>query len=151
MAADDSGDSSDPNRAKRTPQDKNLTGSGAAHGDDGSNVAGPASARGIAGDAPPTRENAADAGSAALPLDPAAGRALLPMSPAPRDVAIRGESIRLGQLLKLAGVAGTGGDARELVQDGAVRVNGEPETRRGRQLRDGDIVEAAGERLRVIV
>jgi len=68
-----------------------------------------------------------------------------------RDVSIRGESIRLGQLLKLAGVADSGGEARELVQDGAVRVNGELETRRGRQLRAGDVVEAAGERLRVIV
>ena len=68
-----------------------------------------------------------------------------------RDVEIRGESIRLGQLLKLAGVAGTGGEARELVQDGAVRVNGELEMRRGRQLRAGDVIEAVGERLRVIV
>ena len=71
--------------------------------------------------------------------------------PKPRDVKISGESIRLGQLLKLAGVAGTGGEARELVQEGAVRVNGHPETRRGRQLRAGDVVETAGERLRVIV
>ena len=69
----------------------------------------------------------------------------------PRDVRISGASIRLGQLLKLAGVAGTGGEARELVQEGAVRVNGAVETRRGRQLHDGDVVEAAGERLRVIV
>ena len=69
----------------------------------------------------------------------------------PRDVLISGETIRLGQLLKLAGVAGTGGEARELVQEGAVRVNGEAEMRRGRQLRVGDVVEAAGERLRVIV
>lgn len=68
-----------------------------------------------------------------------------------RDVRIRDETIRLGQLLKLAGVAESGGEARELVQDGAVRVNGEVETRRGRQLRAGDTVEAIGERLRVIV
>ena len=68
-----------------------------------------------------------------------------------RDVQISGASIRLGQLLKLAGVAATGGEARELVQEGAVRVNGDPETRRGRQLHAGDVVEAAGERLRVIV
>jgi len=67
----------------------------------------------------------------------------------PRDVEIRDETIRLGQLLKLAGIAGTGGEARELVQDGAVRVNGEVEARRGRQLRTGDVVEALGERLRV--
>lgn len=74
------------------------------------------------------------------------------MSPAQaRDVKIRDETIRLGQLLKLAGVADTGGEARELVRDGEVRVNGEVETRRGRQLRAGDVIEALGERLRVIV
>ena len=71
------------------------------------------------------------------------------MSPAPRDVAIREETIRLGQLLKLAGIADSGGEARELVQDGTVRVNGEVETRRGRQLHRGDVVEAGGERVRV--
>jgi ribosome-associated protein len=69
---------------------------------------------------------------------------------AARDVEIREETIRLGQLLKLAGVAGTGGEARELVQAGAVRVNGEVETRRGRQLHHGDLVEAVGERVRVV-
>ncbi len=73
------------------------------------------------------------------------------MTTQPRDVEIRDETIRLGQLLKLAGVAGTGGEARELVQDGGVLVNGEVETRRGRQLRNGDLVDADGERLRVIV
>ncbi|HWC27053.1 MAG TPA: RNA-binding S4 domain-containing protein [Solirubrobacteraceae bacterium] len=70
---------------------------------------------------------------------------------APREVRIHDEPIRLGQLLKLAGLADTGGEARELVREGAVRVNGEVETRRGRQLRDGDLVEAAGERLRVVL
>ena len=69
----------------------------------------------------------------------------------PRDVQISGETIRLGQLLKLTGLAAGGGEARELVQEGAVRVNGEAEMRRGRQLRAGDVVEAAGERLRVVV
>ena len=72
------------------------------------------------------------------------------MSDERRDITIRGETIRLGQLLKLAGVADSGGEARELVQEGAVRVNGEVETRRGRQLRDGDVIEALGERVRVI-
>jgi ribosome-associated protein len=68
----------------------------------------------------------------------------------PRDIAIREDEIRLGQLLKLAGIAGSGAEARALVQDGAVRVNGELETRRGRRLRDGDVVEADGERVRVV-
>lgn len=61
-----------------------------------------------------------------------------------QDVHIRGETIRLGQLLKLAAVAESGADAKALILDGAVKVNGEVETRRGRQLRDGDIVEADG-------
>jgi ribosome-associated protein len=70
------------------------------------------------------------------------------MAPA-RDVAIREDTIRLGQLLKLAGLADSGAEARELVQDGAARVNGEVETRRGRQLRRGDVVDVAGDTVRV--
>ncbi|HTN23147.1 MAG TPA: RNA-binding S4 domain-containing protein [Solirubrobacteraceae bacterium] len=68
---------------------------------------------------------------------------------APRDVPIREQTIRLGQLLKLAGLADSGGEARELVQQGAARVNGEVETRRGRQLHAGDVVTVAGEAVRV--
>ena len=64
-----------------------------------------------------------------------------------REVTIRDDVIRLGQLLKLADVADSGTDAKELLAEGAVRVNGEPETRRGRQLRAGDVVDAAGEEL----
>jgi ribosome-associated protein len=67
----------------------------------------------------------------------------------PREVAITGGMIRLGQLLKLSGLADTGGEARELVSEGAVRVNGEVETRRGRQLHSGDVVELDGESVRV--
>ncbi len=65
-----------------------------------------------------------------------------------RDIAIRGDMIRLGQLLKLAGLAGGGGDVKALLADG-VKVNGEAEDRRGRQLRQGDVVVAAGEQIRV--
>ncbi|MGH2920353.1 MAG: RNA-binding S4 domain-containing protein [Solirubrobacteraceae bacterium] len=67
----------------------------------------------------------------------------------PREVPIRGDTIRLGQLLKLAGLADSGTEARALVRDGAVRVNGEVETRRGRQLTRGDVVCASGEDVRV--
>jgi ribosome-associated protein len=67
----------------------------------------------------------------------------------PRDVLIREQTIRLGQLLKLAGLADSGGEARSLVQDGAARVNGEVETRRGRQLHAGDIVSVEGDAVRV--
>lgn len=66
-----------------------------------------------------------------------------------RDIPIRGEVIRLGQLLKLAGLAGGGGDAKAIIAEG-VTVNGAPEGRRGRQLRDGDVVQALGEQLRVV-
>jgi ribosome-associated protein len=66
-----------------------------------------------------------------------------------REVAIRGDMIRLGQLLKLAGLADSGGDARALVEDGAVTVNGEVETRRGRQLHPGDVIAVAEEAVRI--
>jgi ribosome-associated protein len=64
-------------------------------------------------------------------------------------VPIREESIRLGQFLKLADLAETGSDAKELILAGEVLVNGEPETRRGRQLRVGDVVEFDGRPARV--
>jgi ribosome-associated protein len=67
----------------------------------------------------------------------------------PADVPIRDESIRLGQFLKLADVAEFGSDAKELISSGRVRVNGEPETRRGRQLRAGDVVAFDGRSARV--
>jgi ribosome-associated protein len=66
-----------------------------------------------------------------------------------REIHIRGEMIRLGQLLKLADIAGGGGDIKAILEDG-VLVNGEPEARRGRQLHDGDQVDAVGETLRVV-
>ncbi len=66
-----------------------------------------------------------------------------------RDVVIRDEVIRLGQLLKLAGLADSGGDARALLEQGAVTVNGEPEARRGRQLRAGDVVALGDDEVRV--
>ena len=53
---------------------------------------------------------------------------------------IRDDSIRLGQLLKLAGVVDDGAMAREVVEQGLVSVGGEVETRRGRQVRPGDVV-----------
>ena len=62
---------------------------------------------------------------------------------------IREQTIRLGQLLKLAGLAESGAHARELVQDGAVRVNGEVDLRRGRQLHRGDLVTVDDETVRV--
>ena len=63
------------------------------------------------------------------------------------DVAVGERGIRLGQLLKLVGLVDSGGAARGLIESGEVRVNGEPEVRRGRQLAAGDVVECAGERI----
>jgi ribosome-associated protein len=65
------------------------------------------------------------------------------------DVAIRGEMIRLGQLLKLAGVVDTGGELKDLLARAEITVNGEPDARRGRQLHPGDVVAVAGRELRV--
>jgi ribosome-associated protein len=67
-----------------------------------------------------------------------------------REIAIRGDTIRLGQLLKLAGVVGAGGELKALLADTPVLVNGEPDARRGRQLHPGDVVAVAGEELRVV-
>ena len=67
----------------------------------------------------------------------------------PVDVPLRDESIRLGQFLKLANLVESGADAKPLIQGGLVCVNGEVETRRGRQLRLGDVVELAGQAARV--
>jgi ribosome-associated protein len=66
-----------------------------------------------------------------------------------REIEIRGDMIRLGQLLKLADLAGSGGEARALVADGEVTVNGEVETRRGRQLHRGDVVAVGDEAVRI--
>lgn len=63
-----------------------------------------------------------------------------PAAPAVEVVAISDEVIRLGQFLKLANLVDSGADARELVAEGEVTVNGETETRRGRQLGRGDVV-----------
>ncbi len=58
---------------------------------------------------------------------------------------LREEYITLGQLLKVAGVVGSGGEAKAYLADLAVQVNGEPEQRRGRKLRPGDVIEPPGE------
>jgi len=62
-----------------------------------------------------------------------------------REVPIREDSIRLGQLLKLADLVEAGAEVKPLMVQGLVSVNGEVETRRGRQLVKGDVVTLAGE------
>jgi ribosome-associated protein len=65
--------------------------------------------------------------------------------PEVRTVSIRDESIRLGQLLKLADLVDDGSEAKEILMHGMVQVNGEVETRRGRRLVPGDTVTARGQ------
>ncbi|WP_299443486.1 RNA-binding S4 domain-containing protein [uncultured Phycicoccus sp.] len=73
------------------------------------------------------------------------------MTSEPFEVPIRDESIRLGQLLKLASLVEDGATAREVVERGLVTVNGDVETRRGRQVRVGDVVGLdGGESVRVV-
>jgi ribosome-associated protein len=57
------------------------------------------------------------------------------------EIAITEDVIRLGQLLKFADLVADGGQAKALIAGGAVRVDGEPETRRGRQVGIGSLVE----------
>ncbi len=66
-----------------------------------------------------------------------------------RDIEIRGEMIRLGQLLKLAGIVDSGAEAKLLLERQIVTIDGRPERRRGRQLHDGDLVGVGGRELRV--
>lgn len=67
-----------------------------------------------------------------------------------QSVEINGDMIRLGQLLKLAGAASGGADAKALIASGQVMVNGEPELRRGRQLHPGDAVRVGEDELRIV-
>ena len=65
------------------------------------------------------------------------------------EIEIRGDIIRLGQLLKLADIADSGADDKALLAAGDVLVNGEVETRRGRQIHAGDLVAVPGQSFRV--
>lgn len=60
------------------------------------------------------------------------------------EITIKDEYIKLGQALKLAGLVGSGVDAKYVIQDGQVKVNGEVDTRRGKKLYSGDNFEFAG-------
>lgn len=60
-------------------------------------------------------------------------------------ITIRDEFIKLGQALKVANLVESGVDAKFVVQDGLVKVNGAVETQRGKKLYDGDVVEFDGE------
>ena len=62
---------------------------------------------------------------------------------------LRDEFIKLGQALKLAGLVDSGIEAKEVIQDGLVKVNGEVDTRRGKKLYEGDIFEFEGTKVAV--
>lgn len=66
------------------------------------------------------------------------------------ELKLRDEFIKLGQAMKAAGIVSSGIDAKMLIQDGQVTVNGEVETRRGRKLYDGDVFEFEGDEVRVV-
>lgn len=66
------------------------------------------------------------------------------------EIKLRDEFIKLGQALKAANFVESGVDAKFVIQDGLVKVNGEVDTRRGRKLVDGDIVEYQGETIKII-
>ena len=65
------------------------------------------------------------------------------------NITIRDEYIKLGQALKLAGAAECGADAKRMIEEGLVTVNGEVDLRRGRKVRPGDVVNADGEEFTV--
>lgn len=79
------------------------------------------------------------------------GRLAAALDPPVRDLLVREEGLRLGQLLKLAGLVDTGSQAKALLDADGVEVNGEVERRRGRQLADGDVVVARDQAVRVVL
>jgi ribosome-associated protein len=66
-----------------------------------------------------------------------------------REIAIRDDMIRLGQFLKLADKVQAGSDVKAMLAGGGITVNGEVETRRGRQLARGDVIAIDGDELQV--
>jgi len=66
------------------------------------------------------------------------------------EIPIRDSMIRLGQLLKLASLVEDGVEAAELIKNGLVKVNGDIDDRRGRQLHDGDTVTVNGQTVKVV-
>ena len=67
-----------------------------------------------------------------------------------QEIKLRDEYIKLGQALKAAGLVGSGVDAKLVIQDGLVKVNGETEVQRGKKLYDGDVITYEGETIRIV-
>ena len=66
------------------------------------------------------------------------------------EIKIKDEFIKLGQALKLAGVVEDGVEAKFVIQDGLVKVNGEVDERRGRKVYEGDVISFNGQDIKVI-
>ena len=65
-------------------------------------------------------------------------------------IKLRDEVIKLGQALKAADLVEDGVEAKYVIQDGEVLVNGEVDTRRGRKLYDGDVISFHGEEIKIV-
>lgn len=68
-----------------------------------------------------------------------------------QKIVIKEQTIRLDQFLKWASVVGTGGEAKMLIQEGKIKVNGERETRRGRILEEGDRISLFDKRILILI
>jgi ribosome-associated protein len=66
------------------------------------------------------------------------------------EFSLRGEHVELCQLLKLSGIAGSGGQGQHMVADGLVRVDGQPESRKRAKIRAGQVVACGGVQVRVV-
>ena len=66
------------------------------------------------------------------------------------EIKLRDDFIKLGQALKAAGLVESGVDAKFVIQDGMVKVNGQVEIQRGKKLVDGDIVEFEGQQIKIV-
>lgn len=67
-----------------------------------------------------------------------------------REVKINTEFIKLDQFLKFEGLAGTGGEAKNIIKEGMIKVNGNVEKARGKKLRKGDIIEVFDEEIKLV-
>ncbi len=66
-----------------------------------------------------------------------------------QTIKLREDFIKLGQALKAGGLVGSGVDAKLVIQDGLVKVNGKTETQRGKKLYDGDVIEFNNETIKI--
>lgn len=67
-----------------------------------------------------------------------------------KEIKLRDEYIKLGQAIKAAGLVESGVDAKFVIQDGLVKVNGQVDTQRGKKLYEGDIVEFENSQIKIV-